>query len=192
MCSSCYNDPAMDRIHYQRQGMVEVSDFDEEPRYRHPKRRAKKSRARSLTRTPCPVAEDGKHVYIWEPYESVWTPRDKVFRRYFGYYKKEILTCCGCMATKGIGRDTERYAKVKERKWRKLTGGEYDVKRGEPVSRYRRWRGSSYYSFVWESYDEGYQKALADWEETKEAERFRKEAEYRRIAMRRKWLGYTD
>lgn len=167
-------------------GGVDASDFEDEVRYRHPKRRAKKSRARSQTRTPCPHTEDGKHVYVWTAYESVWNNKDKIFYRYFGFYREEIQVCCGCGVTKGWHRPTERYMKVKDRKWRKLTGGEFDVKRGEPVS--RRW-GTSYRYFTWESQDEGYRQAIKDYELSYEARLEESARTMRRLEMRRKLLG---
>lgn len=186
-------DPAWEKAYWQRKGMIEVSDFDDEPRYRHPKRRVKKSRARSITRTPCPVAEDGKHVYVWEGTLDTWgnSGKELTFYRYFGYYKHERQVCCGCLTTKGSRRETQKYIQVKERKWRKLTGGEYGVVRGAPVKRYGRW-GGSFYTFTWEDRHEGYREALAEWETTLEAKRMRDEAMRRRIEMRRKYLGLTN
>jgi hypothetical protein len=147
-------DPSEVAVMRARQGAVEASDFDDEPKYRHPKRRAKKARARSLTRTPCPEAEDGKHVYVWVPYISEYSYyNEDVFYKHYGWHKRETKTCCGCLATAG-SRETERYLKTKDRRWRKLTGGEYEVKRGEPVPRWGRWAG--YQNFVWENYDEDY------------------------------------
>ncbi len=190
MCWDCWDYPKGDPYKNFRRGGVEVDDFDDEPRMRHPKRRVKKARKRSLTRTPCPVAEDGKHVWIWVGYEDDWNYQSKFFYRHYGYYKYEKQTCCGCLVTKGIKRETERYMKVKERKWRKLTGGEFDVKRGEPVSRYGRW-GGNFYNFIWENRDENYLKVLAEWEETREAKRLENEALLRRIEWRRKYFGYN-
>lgn len=158
MCKSCYSDPAWDEIHYRRQGAVDAEDFDEELRYRHPKRRKKKSRKRSDTRNACPVAEDGKHVYVWDGYIPMYASYyedDKTFYEHFGYYMKEVKTCAGCLATTGSYRYSERYLKTKERKWRKLTGGEFNVQRGTPLQRYRRW-GNSFYSFNWELADKEY------------------------------------
>lgn len=187
-CSCCWYEQ-QDHKDFIRGGVGE-DDFNDDLRYRHPKRRSKKSRARSLTRTPCPAADDGKHVYVWVPCESEWSPgEERVFYRHFGYHQYEKQVCCGCMATKGWRRETEEYIKVKERKWRKLTGGEFAIKRGEPVQRYR--RGSSFYNFKWENYDEGYLKALAKWETTKEAQRLRREVESRRIEVRRRLFGYN-
>lgn len=148
MCWDCYDHPEGDPYKNFKRGGVEVEDFDDDLRYRHPKRRAKKARARPLTRKPCPATEDGKHVYVWNGYISEWSGTDKIFLEHFGYHRTEILTCCGCYATKGWSRETERYMKAKERKWRKLTGGEFAVKRGAPVERYR--YGGSFHSFSWE------------------------------------------
>lgn len=157
MCKSCKMDPSEVKRFRERQGAVEVSDFDDEPRPRHPKRRSKKPRARSATRNPCPYTDDGKHVYVWAGYESPWGyGGEKIFYEHFGFYRKEIKTCCGCMVTNGHYRYTERYMEIKERKWRKLTGGEFAVKRGEPVGRDSRWRYRGFWSFAWEDYDEEY------------------------------------
>lgn len=156
MCKSCKMDPSEVKRLRERQGAVEVSDFDDEPRPRHPKRRAKKGRPRSATRNPCPETEDGKHVYVWAGYLVPWGGEDKVFYEHFGFYRREIKTCCGCMATTGYHRFTERYMKIKERKWRQLTGGEFAVKRGEPLGRNNRWRYRGFWSFAWEDDDVEY------------------------------------
>lgn len=137
-------------------GGVDESDFADDFRHAHPKRRAKKSRPRSQTRTPCPEAEDGKHVYVLVGYESEYDysyDNDKIFYEHFGYYKNEILRCCGCNSSKGWKRPSERYMKVKERKWRALTGGEFAVSRGEPVPWNGRWGGQRFYGFTWEKED---------------------------------------
>ena len=191
MCSCCYSDPSWDEIHYRRQGAVDVEDFEDEIPYRHPPRKRKKSKPRSQTRRPCPESEDGKHVYVWVPYISDYTPRDRVFLDYFGYARREVQTCCGCLAQKGYGRETDRYTQAKEHKWRKRTGGEFAVKRGEPISRYRRW-GTGYSNFKWEDYHEGYQQALAKWENSAAARKLEELALRRRIAFRLEMLGRND
>lgn len=186
MCKSCKMDPSEVAVMRARQGAVEVSDFDDEVRPRHPKRRAKKH-PRSVTRAPCPVAEDGKHVYIWVGYESVWSDTDKIFYEHFGYHQREIKTCCGCLQTIGYGRDSERYLKIKERKWRKETGGEFAVKRGAPVSRWGR-RGG-FYSFQWERHDEDYMAKVEAAEEKRRAEAAKYHSYWEYVKARRASLG---
>ena len=170
-------------------GGVDESDFADEFRVVNLKNKTKKSRPRSATRTPCSATENGRHVYVWEPYE--WRPgKERVFYRYFGYHKYEQQVCCGCLTTKGWRRETEQYLKVKERKWRKVTGGEFGVKRGEPVQRWRRFK-DTFYNFVWEDNDDGYLRALAAWETTQEAISLHRQAELRRIEFRHRLLGYN-
>lgn len=159
---SCCDDIYSVRKDFIRGG-VDESDFADEFRHISLKKKTKKSRPRSETRQPCPVAEDGKHVYVWVGYESDYG-NDKIFYEYFGYYRSEILRCCGCNVSKGYGRESERYMKTKEHKWRKLTGGEFAVKRGEPVSRRRRW-GGNFYSYSWEREDPGYMSLIKAKEE---------------------------
>lgn len=190
MCKACKMDPSTEAIFRKRQGAVEVEDFDDEVRYRKPNRKTKSSRPRSATRAPCPVSEDGKHVWVWVGYDSPYSDSDKIFYEHFGFYRREIKTCCGCMVTSGFGRDSERYMKIKERKWRKVTGGgEYAVKRGAPVSRWgRRW-GGSFYSFSWESYDEDYMEKVRAYEVKRQEERAKYATYLDYLAARRKALG---
>lgn len=146
-------------------GGVTIEDFDDEVRPRHPKRRKKKSRPRSQTRSACWATEDGKHVYVMAGVEESAYGHDDLFYKHFGFYKNEVKTCCGCRVTKGWRRETERYMKIKERKWLQKTGGEFNVTRGQPIQRYRRW-GGNFYNFTWE-YDvpEYYEKVMAKDEE---------------------------
>jgi hypothetical protein len=191
MCKACKMDPQDVQRLYARQGAVGVEDFDDEVRYRHPKRRSgKKPYPRSATRQPCPVAEDGKHVYVWADHTPDYSyyDNDKVFLKHFGYAKREIKTCCGCMVTSGSSRLSERYMKIKERKWRKLTGGEFSVKRGEPVQRWGRWAGG-FYGFTWESYDEAYMEKVREEEAKRKAERAKYNSYMEYLTARRKALG---
>lgn len=69
-----------------------VEDF-EEPRYRHPKRRAKKVKARG-----CQGNDWGKHVYVWttDP-ENLFSWDDaQEFYKFHGFYRREYYVCCGC------------------------------------------------------------------------------------------------
>jgi hypothetical protein len=177
------------KIREARMGAVDVSDFDDEVKYRHPKRRSgKKPYPRSATRQPCPASEDGKHVYVWVGYESLYSDTDKIFYKHFGFYRREIKTCCGCLITSGSGRESERYMKIKERRWRKLTGGEFNVKRGAPVQRWNRWCGG-FYGFQWESYDEEYMEKVRAYEEERKRERDKYNSWLDYMAARRKALG---
>jgi hypothetical protein len=187
MCWDCYANPGGDPYKNFKRGGVEVEDFDDEVKYRHPKRRTKKGRPRSATRNPCPQSEDGKHVWVWVGYESMYSDTDKIFYKHFGFHRKEIKTCCGCMATSGFGRESERYMKIKERKWRKITGGEYAIKRGEPVPRWGRWSG--FYNFSWESYDEAYMEKVREAEAKRREERAKYNSYMDYLAARRKALG---
>ena len=143
MCKHCWDDePEPHHKDYIRGG-VDVSDFDEVVRYRHPKRR--KPKERYPRERGCIGNNYGPHVYVWT---TETNDKKDPFYTTFGYHKNEYRVCAGC----GAGwksRHTERYEKTKERKWIKRTGGPFNVKRGEPVRRYG-WRYHSYYGFKWE------------------------------------------
>lgn len=178
-CSCCnYNDN--DYKDFKR-GAVDASDFEDDYRMVNLKKKTKKSRPRSETRRPCPGAEDGKHIYVVSPYTSEyrWT-NDKIFYEVFGYHKREVKTCCGCGITKGWPQETERYMKIKERKWIAETGGAYNVKRGEPLPwRFAR-RSRSFYTFKWEESIPEYIEKVKGKEARAEAKRLeaKKQSEY--------------
>ena len=162
MCKSCYSDPAWDEIRYRRQGMVDVDDFDEEPRYRKPgtgtRWAYKKKKARGAKRG-CPENNGKGHVWVWTSEREV----TDIFYKHFGFHKKESKICCGC-GYRAKSRETEEYMRRKERAWRKLTGGEFDVPRGEPIERYR-WRGKRFWAFEWEMDDPAYKAKYDEWHE---------------------------
>lgn len=162
MCKKCYSDPAWDEIRYRRQGMVDIEDFDEEPRYHKVNRGRKWAYSKKRPRGPkrgCSGNEGKGHVWVWT---SESEPTD-IFYKHFGFHKKESKVCCGC----GIiakSRETEEYMRRKERAWTKLTGGAFSVTRGEPVGRIRRW-GDRFWSFQWEMEDPAYKAKYDEWTE---------------------------
>lgn len=164
MCKSCYSDPAWDEIRYKRQGAVDIEDFDEEPRYRKPGKAGYSGRPpRRRTKNGCPANEGKAHVWVWTSEHEV----TNIFFKHFGFHKRESKVCCGCL-TVGKTRESEEYMRRKERAWRKLTGGEFNVKRGEPVERYR-WRGMRFYGFRWEDEDPIYRAKYDAWLEEQRA-----------------------
>ena len=159
MCSSCKMDPAWERVFRQRQGAVDISDFDEEVKYRKPGRGYgySRNRKRRKTKNGCPANEGKSHVWVWTSEHEV----TDIFFKHFGFHKKESKVCCGCYKIDKT-RESEEYMRRKERALRKLTGGEFDVKRGEPVQRYR-WRGMTFWSFRWEDEDPIYRAKYDAW-----------------------------
>ncbi len=189
-CSCCWDPQGPKHKDFIRGG-VDEGDFEPDYRPVSLKKKTKKKRARSETRMPCLASEDGRHVYIWVGYNpefSYWGNYDKTFYKHFGYYRREQKVCCGCGVSKGFIRETERYLKIKERKWVEITGGEFAVKRGEPVSRRGRY-GRSFYSFTWENEDPDYMEKVTEEKAKRDAAR---EADRRRrayIAQRQASLG---
>lgn len=159
MCKGCWSDPGWDEIRYKRQGAVEVSDFDDEIKYRKPGKGYAYGRNRKRTKSDrgCPANEGKAHVWVWT---SEREPTD-IFFKHFGFHKKVSKVCAGCYAVSKT-RESDEYMRRKERAWRKLTGGEFDVNRGEPVQRYR-WRGMRFWSFRWEDYDPIYKAKYDAW-----------------------------
>lgn len=155
MCWDCYNNDKGDPYKNFRHGGVEPDDFDNDVKYRHPKRK-KKNKASQVK--GCPENNNGSHVYVWVDED------EHPFHKVYGYSKYERQTCCGCGKT-GKKRETERYEKVKARKYAALYGNGENQPRGEPVSRYR-WRNRknsgykpSYWYWAWENDDPVYKEA---------------------------------
>ena len=163
MCWDCYDHPKGDPYKIFRQGGVPVEDFDDEIPFRHSPRRVKKKGARAKENRGCPGNNNGEHVYVWTTEFNV----EDLFFRFYGFHKYERERCCGCNSRRRGTRLTEEYVKIKERRYRKLTaGGEFNVKRGEPVP--MRYRGGikrlpSYWAYAWENFDEDYQKFRKDY-----------------------------
>lgn len=115
MCSNCKMDPADVARFRQRQGAVEVSDFDDEIPYRHPKRRKKKARTRG-----CPGNDGGPHVYVWttelgNDFIDRWLGA-RYYEQY-GFAPYEYKRCAGCLKKIKM-RATADYEKWR-REWRK-------------------------------------------------------------------------
>lgn len=144
-----------------RQGAVPIEDFDEEIRYRKPGRGNGYGRNRKRVRENrgCPANDFKGHVWVWTSEREV----TDIFFKHFGFHKRESRICCGCGKVSKT-RESEEYMRRKEHAWRKRTGGEFNVKRGEPVSRYRRW-GRSFYAFSWEMDDPEYKAVYDAWYE---------------------------
>lgn len=173
MCSSCKMDPSEMKVFYARQGAVEIEDFDDEVRFRPPGKGYSYNRRTKKARPPkgCPANNGKAHVWVWtSEYEET-----DIFYKHFGFHKKETKVCCGCLLKTKV-RETERYMKRKERAWFKKNGAEFTVKRGEPVSRYGRYRGERFWSFMWEMDDPAYAEKYNAWRE-----------EQRRIYRESRW-----
>lgn len=159
MCWDCWGNKGGDPYKIFTQGGVDVEDFEEE--FRHtPSRKYKKKNKRKKAKPGC-VGNDGKaHVYVWTTERNV----EDLFFRFYGFHKYEKKVCIGCGRRDGT-QLTERYIKIKDRRYNKLTkGGEFNVKRGEPVPRgwrYRPNRFPSYGLYSWETYDEDYKSYRA-------------------------------
>lgn len=90
MCKACKLDPKEVQRRYQRQGAVEVDDFEDEVPHRSSKKKKPKPR-----RKGCPENNGKGHVYIWEEvvetYQAWWgSVKPREYR-----YKQKI--CCGCL-----------------------------------------------------------------------------------------------
>lgn len=163
MCKSCKMDPAWEKVYRTRQGEIPISDFDDEVRYRKPGKGSGygRNRKRPSNKRGCPANNNKGHVWVWT---TEYEPTD-IFYKHFGFHKKESKVCCGCSKVDKT-RESEEYMRRKERAWRKRTGGEFEIKRGEPISRWGRYRyGRSFWSFRWEDYDEDYRVKYEEWYE---------------------------
>lgn len=157
MCKACKMDDREMQVYYRRQGMVEANDFDDEVRYRHPKRRKKNK----VNRRPgCPGNDYNKHVFVWV--EKSGDFDSGFFFKYYGYYKKEYEVCCGCGKV-GKSRRTEKYNKINLKKYTKIYGDEFTVKRGEPVRRYGRSYKPSLTWWSFEANDPEFKAAHTQW-----------------------------
>lgn len=93
-----------------KHGAVAPSDFEEGMPHR--KKRGKK---RPPKKKGCEGNDFGPHVYVWVPqiYQYSWWPEAGIdpFYKKYGYYRREVKTCCGCNKTTGASRYTEQFAK---------------------------------------------------------------------------------
>lgn len=153
-------DPAWEKVYRARQGAVEISDFDEDIKYRKPGKGYGygRNRKRPKGNKGCPANEGKAHVWVWTSEYEV----TDIFFKHFGFHKKVSRVCAGCLAVSKTTLSDE-YMRRKERAWRKLTGGEFDVKRGEPVAMRYRYRGYKFWSFRWEDFDEEYKAKYDAW-----------------------------
>lgn len=130
MCKACKMNPRDVRIFRQRQGAVEIDDF--EPDFRHVKSAKPKPRKRQRG---CPGNDNGAHVYVWVPRNSVYFwDNDDWFIEFFGYPKREVKVCAGCGKT-GKYRETERYLAEGEKWFKKNYKDVTSEHRGESVGR---------------------------------------------------------
>lgn len=163
MCWDCGDNPKGDPYKIFRQGGVPVEDFEEEIRYRHAPNKKKKAKSpRAQANRGCQMNDGKEHIYVWTTERNI----EDLFFRFYKFHKWESEYCCGCGMRRG-SRLTERYLKVKDRKFKKLTNGaEFNVKRGEPVPMRWRFRRSvipSYSHFSWEDRDEDYMTYRAEY-----------------------------
>lgn len=160
MCWDCYDHPKGDPHSNFIRGGVDVTDFDDEIRYRHPKRRRKMKEKRNRPRPGCPENDWNKHVFVWVEQAGIY--ESNFFYKFYGYYKNEYEVCCGCGKV-GKSRRTEKYSRINEKIYTKRYGNEFEVKRGEPVARnWRRFKPSlSYFSF--ENDDKEFKDAHRQW-----------------------------
>ena len=148
MCWDCYDNRKGDPYKIFTQGGVEISDFEDEIPYRHPKRKSKKKSRKAV---PGCEGNDGKaHIYVWT---SETMPTDYLFYRYFGFHRSEWRVCVGCGKRNGT-RNSEKYETRKEREYNKRY--KPVIERGAPVSR----RGRRYFPslkyYNWEGDHDGY------------------------------------
>lgn len=144
MCSHCWDEGGPHHKDFIR-GAVEPDDFEKEVNY---KPKAKKSKSVSKRNYPgCPGNEGKAHVYVWTTEYEV----KDFFYDYYGFYKNQSRICAGCGKKNG-SKPSDPYMRRKNREWDKRYGGEYNMERGKPLSRYR--RGPSFSWWSWESYDE--------------------------------------
>lgn len=157
MCRDC--DYGYEKETDFRRGKVDVDDFYKEVNYqtRLKGRTGYRVKFRDKTRPGCPGNNFGPHIYVW----TTEGQTSSFFSDYYGFYKYEFRICCGC-GKKTKSRLSEPYLKIKARKWEKMYGGEYNVQRGAPVSKYHRW-GPSYSYWHWENYDSDFVKARKEY-----------------------------
>lgn len=149
MCKSCWGyENGGDPFKNFRRGGVEPDDFEKEVDYRPRTRKTKKKNP--SPKPGCPGNDGAEHIYVWTTEREV---RDFFFD-YYGYHRYESHICVGCGKNGHRRRHTEKYEKRKHREWTKRYGGEFDVKRGEPLSRWG--RGPNYRWWSWENYDPEY------------------------------------
>lgn len=142
MCYDCDSSAARREL-YMRQGAVDVDDFYKETNYA-PKRKNNKPRQK---KAGCPET-GGSHVWVWTSEFDM----DTLFYRHFGWPKHERRVCCGCLKY-DRRRLTERYQRVRERKWAKKPR---NTRRGEPIPRFSRRYYKCFEWYEWESEDPEY------------------------------------
>lgn len=148
MCKACKMDPSEVARFRQRQGAVDAEDFYKEVNYRPKKKVSTRVRR---TRPGCAANDNGPHVYVYTTEHNI----ADLFHQFYGYHKWEKSICCGCGKSGHKSRLTERYEKVKSRKWNKRYGGEFNVQRGKPLSYWGR-HGPSYGYWAWENYEDDF------------------------------------
>jgi len=156
MCWDCYDNPKGDPYKNYIRGGVEIDDFDKEVNYQtRLKKKRKKKTEKVKNRPGCPENDYGPHVYVWT--SETYNSENSLFVRVFGWSKWEEKICCGCRKRANKHRLTDRYEKVKKRKYEKAYGDGSNQPRGEPVPRYNwRARKTNYDYWSWEEYDAAY------------------------------------
>lgn len=123
MCKACKMDPREMRTFYERQGAVEVEDFDDEIRYSHPPRKNKKKQPK---KRGCPGNDFGPHVYVWMPslYKYSWSnDRDSFFFKH-GFHRNEVQVCCGCEKRNKYRYTAEMQKRINRLGWYKANYGD--------------------------------------------------------------------
>lgn len=156
MCKACKMDPREVARLYERQGAVDVDDFDKEVNYQTRMKgrgysRGGSHKQKAKTRPGCPGNDYKAHVYVW----TTESEEDDFFSDYYGFHKRQHRICAGCNKFNG-SKLSDEYMKVKERKWQKIATPE----KGVPVPRWR-WRNGriTFRYWNWESYDKDYMAA---------------------------------
>lgn len=149
MCDCCSSKSHKDFI----RGGVEADDFDKEVNYQtRIKGRGFKGRKKEKTRPGCPENNYGPHIYVW----TTEFEEEDLFFKHYGYHKREREFCAGCGKRRHGSRVTERYEKVRKRKYEKMYGDGTNVPRGTPRPRRRGDRKPTYKYWSWEKYDEAF------------------------------------
>lgn len=154
MCWDCNNNPKGDPHKNYVRGGVEIDDFDKEVNYqtRLKGRSGNLRYKKEKPRPGCPENNYGPHVYVW----TTEFEEEDLFSKHYGYHKREREFCAGCGKNRYRSRVTERYEKVRKRKYEKMYGDGTNVPRGTPRPRRRADYKPTYKYWAWEKYDEAF------------------------------------
>lgn len=95
-------------------GGVNPEDFEEQPT------RHKKASKKRRPKRGCPGNDFKEHVYIWEPLRFRYTWDDEALDDFYeihGFYRREVLICCGCGRRQKTRYTEEMKKRIKKFGW---------------------------------------------------------------------------